>query len=106
MVSIVLKPGHATKQVSTNIKVHMTMRGWTCIYPLTIFIPQVFNRLQRLQLCISHAALLKTLDEAAEGHDERVCDWQDTLQEYASNQASANILIANTQLCVLIICIM
>ena len=90
-------------EVSTNIKVHMRL---DLHLPTTIFIPQVFNRLQRLQLCISHAALLKTLNEAAEGHDERVCDWQDTLQEYASNQASANILIANTQLCVLIICIM
>lgn len=45
--------------------------------------PQVFNRLQRLQLCISYAALLKRLDEGAEGHDEKVTEWQDTLQKCA-----------------------
>ena len=39
---------------------------------------QVFTRLQKLQLCTSHMAMLKTLDVAAEGHDEKVFDWQDT----------------------------
>ena len=42
---------------------------------------QVFTRLHKLQLCISHAALLTILDEAAEGHDEIVTDWQDMQEQ-------------------------
>ena len=36
--------------------------------------------LQRLQLCVSYAALLNVLDESADGHDEKVTEWQETLQ--------------------------
>lgn len=46
---------------------------------------QVFRRLYKLGLCTTYKTLVKMLDEAAEGHDERVLDWQSlqmmTLQE-------------------------
>ena len=31
------------------------------------------------------------LDDAAEGHDEKVCDWQDTQQENAVSIQQANV---------------
>ena len=48
----------------------------------------MFNRLQRLQLCISYAALLNVLDEGAVGHDEKVTEWEETLQEFLIPNAS------------------
>ena len=44
----------------------------------------------------------KILDEAAEGHDERVCDWKDTLQEYAISSHQASVYMVNSQLYVLL----
>ena len=41
----------------------------------------MFTRLKKLHLCISYSALLVVLDEAAEGHDESVDDWKDTLAQ-------------------------
>ena len=52
---------------------------------------QVFTRLQKLQLCTSHMAMLKTLDVAAEGHDEKVFDWQDTQKENAVTTQQPNV---------------
>ena len=55
--------------------------------------PQVFYRLQRLQLCISYAALLKILDEGAIGHNEKVTEWQETLQECVTcNMPNVSVL--------------
>ena len=48
--------------------------------------------MQRLQLSISHSALLQVLDGAAEGHDEMVNQWQETLQEsIIPNQNKVNV---------------
>ena len=44
---------------------------------------QVFTCLQKLQLCTSHMAVLKTLHNAAEGHNTLVFDWKDTQEENA-----------------------
>ena len=38
---------------------------------------QVFNRLQRLQLCLSHKGTLNLLDQAGVGYDDLVCEWRD-----------------------------
>ena len=55
--------------------------------------PQVFNRLQRLQLCVSYAALLNVL-ESADGHDEKVTEWQETLKECAiPNQKNVRVIL-------------
>ena len=40
---------------------------------------QVFNRLQKLGLCLSPFATLKLLDSLGEGHDEKICEWQASL---------------------------
>ena len=44
---------------------------------------QVFTRLHKLHLCLTHASLLRVLDEAAEGHDELVIGWQYTQEQNA-----------------------
>ena len=43
-------------------------------------------RLKKLHLCILYSTLLVILDEAAEGHDEIVQDWKDTLTPTLSPQ--------------------
>lgn len=50
---------------------------------------QVFTRLHKLQLCITHSPLLMVVDDAAEGHDELVVDWQD-MQELSSQRFDWN----------------
>ena len=75
MISLVLKAGHATKQVWYD-----NSNGAHCISHTCT---QIFTRLQKLQLCISYKAVLQTLDIASEGHDEQVVNWQDTLEENA-----------------------
>ena len=57
----------------------------------------MFNRLQKLQICLSHKSTLMFLDEAAEGYDEKVWDWRDTLLERIADRhtdvAQVSILI-------------
>ena len=40
---------------------------------------QVYGRLQKMMLCLSHQATLKMLDVVAEGHDELVWEWRESL---------------------------
>ena len=37
---------------------------------------QVYGRLQKMLLCLSHSQTLVTLDELGAGHDEEVRQWQ------------------------------
>ena len=70
--AVVLKAGHATKQVcETEVKLNIYKT-----HPL-----QVFTRLHSLSLC---KTLSNVLDEASVGHDEKVCDWQDAQNETLS----------------------
>ena len=80
MISLVLKAGHATKQVGKS----WVLKPQDCVYIQCIHIAQVFNHLQRLQLCINYAALLNIPDEGTESHDEKVNDWKDALQEFTT----------------------
>ena len=76
MIAVVLKAGHATKQVcEIEVKLHNTYKT----HPL-----QVFTRLHSLSLCTTHKTLSNVLDEASVGHDEKVCDWQDAQNETLS----------------------
>ena len=62
------------------------------IYALSTLL-QVFNRLQKM---LSHKSTLRVLDEAAEGHDEKVWDWRESLVERAmrtADYASVRILL-------------
>ena len=46
---------------------------------LLVTIYQVFNRLQKLGLCLSPYATLKLLDSLGDGHDEKLFEWRDSL---------------------------
>ena len=48
---------------------------------MCMFCRQVFNRLQKLGLCLSPASTLKLLGNWGEGHDEKIFKWQDSLLE-------------------------
>ena len=48
---------------------------------MCMFCRQVFNRLQKLGLCLSPASTLKLLGNLGEGHDEKIFEWQDSLLE-------------------------
>ena len=45
---------------------------------VSVFI-QVFNRLQKLQLCLSPKGTLNMLDKAGVGYDDTVWEWWDSL---------------------------
>ena len=70
MISVLLKAGHATKQVNATCKVHIITPNFAGL-----------THLYKLQLCISHAALLMVLNEESEGHNEIVMDWQDMQEQ-------------------------
>lgn len=40
---------------------------------------QVFERLQKLNICVSHYTTIKLVNEIGSGHDSRVCQWRDSL---------------------------
>lgn len=54
---------------------------------------QVFTRLQKLQLCTSHKAILKTLDDASDGHDEKVFNWKEDLEEKAAFSEETQVCV-------------
>ena len=72
MVSIVLKAGHANTQVS--------VKPQRDTHTIGLFI-QVFNHLQKINLCLSHKSTLRFLDTAAEEYDEKIHMWKDSLVE-------------------------
>lgn len=54
---------------------------------------QVFNRLQKIQLCLSQKATLQFFDVAAEEYDEKVHRWKDSLVEKTANPGTLVNLI-------------
>lgn len=40
---------------------------------------KVFERLQKLNICVSHYTTIKLVNEIGSGHDSRVCQWRDSL---------------------------
>ena len=78
MVSVVLKAGMPIyRQLEIIIQ---TTEGHSCKYfnvdNIVTAFPQVFNHLQKIQLCLSHKSTLRFLDDAAEQYDEKVHGWR------------------------------
>jgi len=42
---------------------------------------QVFTRFQKLMITVSHRTTISTMDNLADGHDEEVFEWRDSLKE-------------------------
>lgn len=69
IVSIILYAGNADKQV-------MYM---SCKYNFLHFHFQVFNRLQKLNICMSHQTTIKLVDMLGSDFDSKVHQWRDSL---------------------------
>jgi len=75
-VSLVLYAGHCSKQVGVIytyiLLIHFSDNGCLSM--------QVFTRLQRLGICLSHKATLNIVDHMGEHHDEKVLQWVQDLE--------------------------
>ncbi len=74
IVSLVLYAGHCSKQVSINIALLITQVQSDFVSM------QVFTRLQRLGICLSHGTTLKTVDGMGQNHDQEVKKWAQELE--------------------------
>jgi len=43
---------------------------------------QVFQRLQKLNITVSHQTVIKTINELSQGHDKETKDWCEQLKEF------------------------
>jgi len=119
MIGLVLKGGHATTEVCTvhcinylsgcksTATMHVCLNQIQCYLVLyTMHIPyihacmQVFTRLQKLQLCTSYKAVLKTLDDASEGHDEQALHWKQNLEDSAAFHQQTHVCVGTSNLCI------
>lgn len=55
---------------------------------------QVFNRLQKIQVCLSHKSTLRFLDIAAEEYDEKVHIWRESLLPRTADPGNYNYTCA------------
>ena len=62
-------------------------------------LPQVFNRLQKIQLCLSHKSTLRFLDDAAEQYDEKVHSWRESLLRRTTDPGSSVCLLQKKIVC-------
>ena len=42
---------------------------------------QTFSCFHKLMICVSHYSTISLMDNIADGHDEEVMEWQDTLSQ-------------------------
>ena len=61
-----------------------------------LLLMQVFNSLQKIQLCLSHKSTLRFLDVAAEEYDEKVHRWREFLLERTTDPGNS--------VCVILLC--
>ena len=87
VLSVVLRAGCAHKQVRTciilnvnSIQLMFHLYAYTC--------KQVYRRLQKLMLCLSHQATLNMLDVVADGHDEKVWEWKENQMNHIGDAAT------------------
>ena len=55
---------------------------------------QVFTRLQKLMVSVSHRTTISVMDGLAEGHDEKVFEWQDSLKEALPTPSQDQVFIS------------
>ena len=80
MVSLVLKAGHATKQVQPHQKSNTEVLDYSGF--------QTFTRLQKLMVSLSHSGMISLMDNVAKGHDEEVLEWQDEFSQMLIMEAN------------------
>ena len=75
LLSTILYMGH------TNTLVCLTPIFYynTVIIMINLFM-QVFDRLQKLHLCLSHRKTVRTVDKLGENHDSVLCEWRNALE--------------------------
>ena len=82
IISVILHCGHAAKQVHCNIiLIDYIVQICQCL-------PQVYSRLQKMLLCLSHRQTLVALDELGTNHDAAVKQWQASIAGSLSSEVS------------------
>lgn len=74
IISLILYSGHSGKQVNNRYLVNQF------IYILQCY-TQVFQRLQKVNVCLSHQATTTLVNTLGSNHDKSVLQWRDTLAD-------------------------
>ena len=82
VTSVIMYSGHGSKQVSSCR--YMSMR--TCRHK-SIFAMQVFHRLNRLGVCLSHSRTMQLVKWLGEDHDAEVKSWRQAIELLHTEEA-------------------
>ena len=88
LVSLVLYSGHVSKSVSFSSSDHI-IASHLHIHSILF---QVYQRLQKLQLCLSHKQTLKVIDKMGEGFDAKVWKWKKEVEETMNIDSSQQVI--------------
>ena len=55
-----------------------------------MYVLKVFERLQKLNICMSYRTTIMLVNAIGSGHDTRVCQWRDSLSMYLDNLESVS----------------
>lgn len=73
IVSLILYCGHTSKKVRCGCDVLAITNAQIT------YIMQVYGRLQRLNVAVSHSSVIRLLDKVGKGFDSKVLEWRDSL---------------------------
>ena len=80
LMSLILHQGHTSKRM--HYQIHSTMQVPICIYitlHFCIMMMLVYNRFQKLMVCLSHYRTLTALDRLTQDFDQKVHEGRDVL---------------------------
>lgn len=78
--SLILYAGHSSKKVCSFLsEVWWGILGQQYFNASNNLFPQVHQRLQKLNVCVSHSSVIRLLDKVGSGFDAKVIKWRDDI---------------------------
>ena len=100
IISLLLKSGHAGKQVYEVYK--PLMHGVNKLYSHSSQFLKVFRRLRNVSVCLSYEATLKMMSVISEAFDKEVLGWKEMLMERVAiphqSQVRISLILHNLEL--------
>ena len=100
IISLLLKSGHAGKQVYEVYK--PLMHGVNKLYSHSSQFLKVFRRLRNVSVCLSYEATLKMMSVISEAFDQEVLGWKEMLMERVAiphqSQVRISLILHNLEL--------
>ena len=59
-------------------------------------LPQVYDQLSKLDMCVSHATTLRMLDQLGKNYDSAVYEWRDALKSKISDEVLYSLMLLIT----------